>query len=406
MAEEREKKRKKSQANGGGSAPEPAPARSTQEMKAGELLRHIREEKGMELEEVSSAIHVRVVQLRAIEEGHIESLPGMTYALGFVKSYASYLKLDPTSVANKFKQEHSVAPAKPDLKFPEPMSEHKMPDMFMIGAAVTGVVVLLGAWFFFSGGEEKTVTNVATAIPAPPSDIAPLTAGSSTASETPGSTATPAPATPATPATTATAATPAASTATPPATTAPATTTTAAAPAVPVATTPGAKPVAAEGAKPGSTAAVAAAAKPGATARPGTASARPAATAPDAPKPPATADTSTDPKNEVINIRPRNGRVMVVASQSTWVQVTDPAGNVLLKQVLRPGDRYVVPDEKGLKLLTSNAGGIKLFVDGEASPPVGQSGEIVRGVSLNPDSLRHSSPANATPPTHHAAVHD
>ena len=404
MAEEREKKRKKSHANGG-SAPEPAPARSTQEMKAGELLRHVREEKGMELEEISSAIHVRVVQLRAIEEGHIESLPGMTYALGFVKSYASYLKLDPVSVANKFKQEHSVAPAKPDLKFPEPMSEHKMPDMFMIGAAVAGVAVLLGVWFFFSGGEEKTVTNVATAIPAPPSDIAPLTAGSAATAETSGAATPPASATSATtsasttPAASTTAAAPAAVTTTAAATTITATAT-ANAPAVPVATAPGAKPVAAETAvtaKPASPAAAVAAAKTV------PATDRPATTATEGQKPAATAsaDANAGQKNAVINIRPRNGRVMVVATQSAWVQVTDPSGNVLLKQVLRPGDRYVVPDERGLKLLTSNAGGIKLYVDGEQSAPVGQSGEIVRGVSLNPDALKHNAPTS-----HRATVHD
>lgn len=398
MAEEREKKRKKSQASSS-TAPEPAPARSTQDMKAGEFLHHVRTQKGVELEEVSAAIHVRPAQLRAIEEGHIESLPGMTYALGFVKSYATYLKLDPISLANKFKAEHSAAPARQDLKFPEPISEHKMPDLFMIGAGVAGVAVLLGAWLFFSGGEEKTATNVATAIPAPPTEIAPLTTaaptpavGTTTGTTTGGSILTPV-----TPAT-GTAATPASNT-----------TTAAAAPAA-ATTAPGAKP----GVPATAPATTAGAATSPATAVPGQegrratlvlqqqellqksqqqqqwqqqqAAAAQAAQQQQAQLPPA--------QQETINIRPGRGRVMLEATQSTWVQVTDSGGAVVLKRVLRPGDRYYVPDQPGLSMVTSNAGGLDVFVDGRPARSIGNSGEIVRGVSLSPDNLGRSHTRN------------
>lgn len=386
MAEEREKKRKKSHSGG---EPTPSPARDTQDMKAGELLRHVREEKGMELEEVSSAIHVRVVQLRAIEEGHIESLPGMTYALGFVKSYASYLKLDPTTVANKFKAEHSVAPNKPDLKFPEPMAENKMPDPVMIGAAVFGVVVLLAVWFFFSGGEEKTA-NVASAIPAAPTEIAPLTAGTNTT--TPAETA-------AANTNTTTATAPAVPVGTAPvtsttqttvATTAPAATATPAeTPAAPAAATP-----AAPAADAATTETAAAAVSSEALPRPRPApetheNAQQVAQAQDQSQPAAGQVQPQPQQQETINIHPSRGRVMLEATQSTWVQVTNGYGAIVLKRVLHPGDRYYVPDEPGLSMVTSNAGGLNIYVDGAATGSVGRSGEIVRGISLNPNSLRH-----------------
>lgn len=364
-----EKKRKKSHATG---EPEPAPARDTQDMKSGELLRHVRTEKGMELEEVSSAIHVRVVQLRAIEEGHIESLPGMTYALGFVKSYATFLKLDPVMVANKFKAEHSVAPAKPDLKFPEPLAESKMPDPFMIGAAALAGVVVLGLWLMFSGGEDKS-TTIANNVPAPPpADIAPLTAAPPPATDTAAIPATVPPIIAPPPVT---ATTPAATPATT-ATTTTATATPAAPPAVPTATAE-------------MPAAAATAATAATTATAATPAARPMVVGPAAaPKQP---EVTQEPL-ETINIRPGKGRVVLEAKQSSWVQVTDAQGNVVAKKVLRPGERYYVPDQPGMKLVTSNAGGLDVYVDGRSVQQIGGSGEIIRGVPLNPDALKKTRP--------------
>ncbi len=391
MADEREKKRKKSHASG---EPAPAPARDTQDMTAGELLRHTREQKGMELEEVSSAIHVRVAQLRAIEEGHIESLPGMTYALGFVKSYASYLKLDPTSVAIKFKAEHSVAPAKPDLKFPEPMAEHKMPDLFMIGAGVVAVAVLLGAWFFFSGGEEKTASTVASNIPAPPPEIAPLTANVGTApTEASGAGTTPIPTT------TGAAETVVAATAAAPAA-APAAAATAAA-------TPAAVPAAAKTAATITPSTAEATAAPAKADKTQTAKAETPMMMPTEEHAPSPESQPRAQQNETINIRPGRGRIVLHAIQSTWVQVTDGEGNIVLKRVLRPGERYFVPDETGLQMITSNAGGLTVYVDGRDTGTLGQSGQIVRGVPLNPDALKRNGGSSAPQyRSSHPLVHD
>ncbi|MEZ0223246.1 MAG: helix-turn-helix domain-containing protein [Alphaproteobacteria bacterium] len=363
-----EKKRKKSHATG---EPEPAPARDTRDMKAGEWLRHVREEKGMELEEVSSAIHVRVVQLRAIEEGHIEALPGMTYALGFVKSYATFLKLDPAAVANKFKAEHSVAPAKPDLKFPEPLAESKVPDPFMIGAAALAGVVVLGVWLMFSGGDEKS-TNMAANIPAPPpAEIAPISAAPPPPAETAAIPATVPPIV--APPTTATTTTAATTTAPVVPATATATTETPAAAAATTATT--------------TTTAATTATSP-ATA---TASATPMVIGPaSTPRvKPAAGDPAVVESQplEAINIRPGKGRVVLKATQSSWVQVTDAQGNVVTKKVLRPGESLYVPDQPGMKLVTSNAGGLDVYVDGRSVQQIGGKGEIIRGVPLSPDSL-------------------
>jgi cytoskeleton protein RodZ len=56
--------------------------------------------------------------------------------------------------------------------------------------------------------------------------------------------------------------------------------------------------------------------------------------------------------------------------------------------VLRPGDTYQVPTEQGLELVTGNAGGLEILVDGDPTPSLGGTGVVVRDIQLDPDRLR------------------
>jgi hypothetical protein len=47
-----------------------------------------------------------------------------------------------------------------------------------------------------------------------------------------------------------------------------------------------------------------------------------------------------------------------------------------------------VPDQTGLSMVTANAGGIDIFVDGKKMLPVGKPGEIVRGIVLDANTLK------------------
>ncbi|HWT99925.1 MAG TPA: helix-turn-helix domain-containing protein, partial [Terriglobales bacterium] len=71
----------------------------------GALLRNRREELGQDTETVSRQLRIRSIYLRAIEEGRIQDLPGATYAVGFVRSYADFLGFDGNSVVSSFRDE-------------------------------------------------------------------------------------------------------------------------------------------------------------------------------------------------------------------------------------------------------------------------------------------------------------
>lgn len=75
------------------------------------------------------------------------------------------------------------------------------------------------------------------------------------------------------------------------------------------------------------------------------------------------------------------------AKSDSWIQVRD-GDDLLLTRLLRQGEVYTVPDRRGLTLMTGNAGGLEVFVDGELMPPLGDVGVVRRGVPLNADRLR------------------
>src|SRR3546814_13790006 len=75
-----------------------------------------------------------------------------------------------------------------------------------------------------------------------------------------------------------------------------------------------------------------------------------------------------------------DARIVLRASQDAWVQVRDREGNLLLTRVLRVGDSYRVPNQADLTLLTGNAGGLEISVDGRALPPLGPVGAVRRNI--------------------------
>ncbi|NKB56085.1 MAG: DUF4115 domain-containing protein [Alphaproteobacteria bacterium] len=102
------------------------------------------------------------------------------------------------------------------------------------------------------------------------------------------------------------------------------------------------------------------------------------------PKPPAVA--SAEPRQ--FGSENPEARVMIKARVDSWVEIRDPDGSLLLTRVLRAGDSYRVPDRPGLLMLTGNAGGLEIQVDGEAIPDLGPKGAVRRGVTLDADSLK------------------
>jgi len=143
------------------------------QMTIGQYLRAHREHMGYRLEDVSASINIRAAQLRAIENGQIEMLPGMTYAVGFVKTYASFLNLDANAVAQKFREEHADGiPVKNKKKIKktitdDPYSDNRVPGLPILGVALLFLLMCFSVWWFLKPDMAKQVEAL-NQVPPPP----------------------------------------------------------------------------------------------------------------------------------------------------------------------------------------------------------------------------------------------
>jgi cytoskeleton protein RodZ len=119
--------------------------------RAGADLRAARERLGWSIEDVSAALCIRLPHLEALEHGRIDLLPGNAYAVGFLRTYARALGLDPNEIARRFKAEASEVNRRTELIFPAPMPQRGVP----AGAVILlGAVLAVGAyagWYRLSG---------------------------------------------------------------------------------------------------------------------------------------------------------------------------------------------------------------------------------------------------------------
>jgi len=147
------------------STPAPVLADPPVAPRAGEDLYAARERLGWPLDAIAAELRIRPSYLQALEAGHLSILPGHAYALGFLRTYARSLGLDPEEMIRRFKAEAGEVSRKTELAFPAPVPERGLP----AGAvALLGLVLAVGVyvgWFRLSG-EGKLPAETVTAVPA------------------------------------------------------------------------------------------------------------------------------------------------------------------------------------------------------------------------------------------------
>lgn len=153
----------------------------------GQDLRAARLRLGDDLATVSSALKIRKDHLEALEEDRLEALPGRTYAVGFVRSYATYLGLDAQEYLERFKEE-IAGRAEGSLLTPYiDQGERKLPQGWQIIAIAFVALLIFGIYLVVKAVSSEAPPPVAPV----PAEIA-NTAQPATAP--PAATPTPAPA--------------------------------------------------------------------------------------------------------------------------------------------------------------------------------------------------------------------
>jgi cytoskeletal protein RodZ len=117
--------------------------------RTGAMLQAGRAAAGLELIDVARETRVPIRHLKALEADKHDELPALPYAIGFVKSYARAVGLDPETLANQFRSETSKSAHVPTPISLEPLDERRLPSRGLwIGSlvAIVAIIAVLSAW--------------------------------------------------------------------------------------------------------------------------------------------------------------------------------------------------------------------------------------------------------------------
>ncbi|MDO9489650.1 MAG: DUF4115 domain-containing protein [Sphingomonadaceae bacterium] len=120
--------------------------------KVGERLRRARVEKGLELTDIARETRVPLRHLAAIEADAHDSLPALTYSIGFVKTFARFVGVSPEEMAAQFKAETSKVAHVPQTMPLEPLDESRVPPRGIVVATLLAAVVVIAAIWAFGNG--------------------------------------------------------------------------------------------------------------------------------------------------------------------------------------------------------------------------------------------------------------
>ncbi len=332
----------------------------------GSELRRAREARNIDIERASRDLKIRGEYLDALEQSKVSALPGVPYAIGFLRTYAEYLDLDVTEMVRRFKAEITDMQDDSDLVFPKPVKEGRLPGRALGILSIVLMAAAYGGYYLYSHSGDDAKPSAIAATP----NSAKKTASAAISSSTPKTAATKVP--PVTPVTKS-------------ATKKPAEPKTAKAPS-PAATTPQPvkKPAAIAGAAPNTGAADTKPAPPAKTVD------RPAAkkvvkTA--AVKKPTPAGKPKTAKPKQVAALPGGARIQLRATAKCWVQIRERNGRNVIARVMRKGEKFIVPNKPGLIMHVGNAGGLEVTLDGKVLKPLGPPHLAIRYISLDPKRL-------------------
>ena len=143
----------------------------------GTILKSSRLKSKKSMEEISSELCIRKIYLTALEEGDYETLPPIPYGVGYVRTYARYLGLNPDRAVKLYKDASKVEEDKNEIENIVP--EKNKSNSWHIVIGILALALLYGGWEVYSQKESKTksVTDVAaeTAVTEEPQNVVPQT---------------------------------------------------------------------------------------------------------------------------------------------------------------------------------------------------------------------------------------
>lgn len=136
---------------------------------AGDRLREARAKLGVTLDSAAARTRIRRDYLEALETMDTRGLPARAYAIGYLRTYASFLSIEPLGIVEQFKREVDTETGRA-----VPTASTKTRDPIRLPRGVFGALLILAAvgsvawWYSEQSSSFGTIAN----LPSPP-DSAP-----------------------------------------------------------------------------------------------------------------------------------------------------------------------------------------------------------------------------------------
>lgn len=333
-------------------------SRQTNLQAIGHYLRATRQEQGLDLYDVSDRLRIRPGYLFALEEGDFDAIPGSTYALGFVRSYAECLGFDGEEVVLEVKKHLAgpVAKTSQVIANTEPLTENRWPTGMAIVGSLAVMVAAYGVWVAASSWEDRQVANVGAwpgEVGAYLSQLIDKNAPSSTITAYSDDASAP--------------------------------------------TTEPVIPEVASSPRYGEDAVAATllpemleAAEPAGQPKQLAAFIAPEIPAADGSDGLVALDSEAlggTPTTTIFGANDGTSRITLIAKEASWIQVQSSDQTYRWTRILEAGEQYFMPNRRDLALWTGNAGGLEVIIDGRSIGALGDRGAVIRDVILLPEEL-------------------
>ena len=116
---------------------------------------------GYDLTDVANVLRIQMVYLEALEDGRFDALPGTTYAVGFLRSYAGFLGLDADEIVGAYKREIALDTGRQRLAFPAPTKEGPRPKFWLILVVLVLAGLAYGGWQYYASEGQLAIDLVA-----------------------------------------------------------------------------------------------------------------------------------------------------------------------------------------------------------------------------------------------------
>ena len=90
----------------------------------------------------------------------------------------------------------------------------------------------------------------------------------------------------------------------------------------------------------------------------------------------------------VAKERDQSSEMIIKAIGNSWVEIEDIDGNSLMARIMRTGETYVVPNMRGLTFNTGNAGALSLSYGDIIISSLGEEGETIKARPLNIEAFK------------------